>query len=180
MSLIHDIIKINMVREGYLLKSTSTSQMSNYPYHLISDEEMCDAFLNDSGNSYFDYYYPCISESLREPYEALKSQIQYHLNLLKQSDSAYSLPNWVYSYMLKSTISVRSDPQDIHDMLVMMSLDNRDDIFTSAAAGRCYEISSGWVVKYPIHIREHRPPTIFGEPHVIKSLRLNEAAVGGV
>ena len=36
MSYIHDIIKIKYVREGWL---------PNWPYHLISDQEMCDAFL---------------------------------------------------------------------------------------------------------------------------------------
>lgn len=41
MSLVHDLIKIKYVREGYL---------PNYPYHLISDSEMCDAFINNELN----------------------------------------------------------------------------------------------------------------------------------
>ena len=40
MSLIHDIIKIKYTRLGYL---------PNYPYHLISDEEMFNAFINFNG-----------------------------------------------------------------------------------------------------------------------------------
>ena len=37
MSFVHDVIKIKYAREGYL---------PDLPYHLISDEEMCDAFIN--------------------------------------------------------------------------------------------------------------------------------------
>ena len=35
--LVHDLIKIKLVRAGYL---------PNYPYHLISDKEMCEAFIS--------------------------------------------------------------------------------------------------------------------------------------
>jgi hypothetical protein len=60
MSLIHDIIKIKYTRLGYL---------PNYPYHLISDAEMFDAFINLSGTDdssgssdyverFFTDYYP--------------------------------------------------------------------------------------------------------------------------
>lgn len=183
MSLVHDIIKINFVREGYLLSSQGTdmqgTDMQDYPYHLISDNEMCDAFLNDSGQSFFDYYYPCIAETLRKPYEKLREEIQYHLNLLKTSKEEYVLPDWVYSYMMKSVISVHSPKSDIHDMLVMMGIDNTDDEFKASAAIRCYDISSKWIQKYPKLTRDHRPPTMFGEPHIIKSLRLDLASVGG-
>ena len=34
---IHDLIKIKYIREGYL---------PNYPYHMISDEEVFNAFIN--------------------------------------------------------------------------------------------------------------------------------------
>lgn len=169
MSLVHDIIKIQLVREGYL---------PNYPYHLISDEEMCDAFLNDSGTSYFDYYYPCVNNDLLDAYQELKSQMYYHIHLLKSSISEYVLPDWVYSYMLRSVISVHSDKADIHDMLVLMGMDNMDDIFTASVSARCYEISSSWVQKYSADTREHRPPSMFGELHVIKSLRIDNAKVG--
>ena len=39
--LAHDIIKITYVREGYL---------KNFPHHLISDEEMCVAFIQKVGD----------------------------------------------------------------------------------------------------------------------------------
>ena len=41
MSLIHDIIKIKYINLGYL---------PNYPYHMISDREMFDAFIDLSSN----------------------------------------------------------------------------------------------------------------------------------
>ena len=61
MSLLHDIIKIKYTRLGYL---------PNYPYHLISDEEMFNAFIDLDSESasgsgspsteayFFEDYYP--------------------------------------------------------------------------------------------------------------------------
>ena len=40
--MIHDIIKINLSRGGYL---------PDYPPHLISDEEMCHAFISHEGTN---------------------------------------------------------------------------------------------------------------------------------
>ena len=58
--LVHDIIKIKYVKLGYIKK--------NYPYHLISDEEMFNAFIDlgtgfkssliDPDVRFFDMYYP--------------------------------------------------------------------------------------------------------------------------
>lgn len=180
---IHDIIKIHMSKEGYL---------PNYPYHLISDEEMCDAFLpyvydkddpyagyDDCMNAKFNFfrdYYPLIHSQLEDEYKLLVSEIAWHLDQLKQSTvDQYILPDWVYSYMLRSTISSTSNIIDLHDMFVLLGTDNLYDEFTFDCARACYEVSETWLKKLPSTERIHRPPTIFGEPHVIKSLRLDAA-----
>lgn len=174
MSVIHDIIKIKYVREGYL---------PNYPYHMISDEEMCNAFINDSGNDVFHYYYPCLNSSLEDSYNDLVNAIRYHIRqLVSDIEVSPSLPDWVYSYMLGSTIGPRSSVLDRHDLLVMLNLDNIDDIFTPQAAASCLEVSTNWIkklstseqVEYNGEMISTRPPTMFGEPHVIKSLRLQQ------
>ena len=55
---VHTLIKIKYINEGYLM---------NYPYRLISDEEMFNAFTKEEG--YFNYTYPCVNETLQEQYE---------------------------------------------------------------------------------------------------------------
>lgn len=168
MSLMHDIIKIKYSREGYL---------PNWPYHLISDSEMCDAFLNTNSYSYFYDTYPNVDSSLQNVYDSLVAAIQYHINALKLStDESYAMPDWVYSYMLGAVIGPNSSQQDIHDLLVLLDTDNIDDIFTPVASLACYDVSKLWVNKISSDARLHRPPTCFGEPHVIKSLRLRNAA----
>lgn len=176
MTLANDVVKIRYIEEGYL---------PDYPYHLISDEEMCDAFLriersieDDSVaiKGYFADMYPCPSSSLESYYTSLVNDIIYHLDKLKQSKvDKYTLPDWVYSYMLGSVVGPNSTVKDIHDCLVLLDADNMDDIFTSQAAARCYDVSKRWIRKLSSAERLHRPPTIFGEPHVIKSLRLAQA-----
>ena len=74
--------------------------------------------------------------------------------------------------MLGSVISVNSDKLDIHDMLVLMGIDNIDDEFLPEAQKECLRYSKEWVNR-----SNDRPPTIFGEPHVIKSLRLMDSGV---
>lgn len=169
MNLIHDAIKNKFVREGYL---------PNYPYHLISDSEMCDAFLNDSSPCYFYDNYPCLSDELKEHYELLVEDIKYHIGKLKISTEPNpKLPDWIYSYMLDSVISINSTTADIHDLLVPMNVDNLDDIFTVEASKSCYNVSQEWLKKIPVSKLDHRHPTMFGEPHVIKSLRLKSVSV---
>lgn len=177
MNLLHDAIKIELVREGYL---------PNYPYHLISDEEMFHAFLNDSGNDMFHYYYPCIDSNLEDEYNMLIQSIQYHVGQ-HLSDSSFVIPDWVYSYMQKSAIGPNSSIADKHDMFVMLGLDNIEDEFTPKICAACYDISSSWIrklpdvttVKYNGHTISTRPPTIFGELHVLKCLRLLHADITG-
>lgn len=159
MSFIHDIIKRQYVYEGYL---------PNYPYHLISDKEMFDAFIFNE-NNYFDNYYPrsLFSDSeLSLYYDNLKDEMISYINNYI-SDNSNILPNWVYSYMLGVVISINSDKRDVHDLLIMLGEDNLDDDFTVEAAAKCYGLSKDWETKLS------RQPTVFGEPLIIKSLRLN-------
>lgn len=182
MSLTHDIIKMKYVEEGYL---------PNYPFHMISDSEMCDAFLkaanvpleenepfiaDDTVTSYFLDTYPCVDDSLGSSYNQLIDSILWHIDQLKRStEDEYTLPDWVYSYMLGVVIGPESEILDIHDLLVLMNLDNIDDIFTLEASKLCLKISTNWVARFPLDTRKHRNPTIFGEPHVIKYLRLADS-----
>lgn len=182
---IHDIIKINLSRDGYL---------PNYPPHLLSDEEMCDAFLPyeyDESDPckgfddfmkvevcYFKDYYPLVHKDLLPEYKELVSNIAYHLYKLKEShDDEYSLPDWVYSFMLGQVLGVQSDKNDLHDMFVMLGTDNIDDEFEYDCCRACYHESKRWLMKIPEGNRDHRPPTLFGEMHVLKSLRLRAASM---
>lgn len=301
--MLHDQIKIEYVRQGYL---------PNYPYHLISDKEMFDAFLmyqasiargdavdfkingqsvwsvpenavtayglsrlyekttdyiifngdraslarliHDMNSSatltvsdecYFATMYPMHFSSLTDAYFELVDALSYHITSYLQTNSTsnpVSLPDWVYSYMICSTVSSESDIRDRHDLLVLLGEDNVDDELTESAMQKCYEISKAWIAKLPAvsmdtrwqwvqklnpvqqnlivswisestekttfeamqlmlsnpsqwlqslspsrkkaveswvaalpltPLNDHRPPTMFGEPHVIKSLRIN-------
>ena len=167
--LIHNIIKINYVRDGYL---------PNHPYHLISDAEMFEAFISRNSNNditgYFADKYPCVDPSLQVDYDTLVDAIFYHINayLSDKSGVEKCVPDWVYSYMIGSTVSVDSELLDRHDLLVLMNLDNIEDEITKEVCEFCLSISKDWVKKMPKEKADHRPPTIFGEPHVIKALRL--------
>lgn len=172
--LVHNIIKITYVREGYL---------PNYPYHMISDKEMFDAFLHleeDGVTSagYFVDRYPCADESLQSEYDDLVEAIRYHITSYLESDNgSYVIPDWVYSYMLGVVVSESSDVLDKHDLFVLLNLDNLTDTWTKEISESCLELSEEWVKKLPPSKTDHRPPTIFGEPHVIKSLRLKNVDV---
>ena len=176
---IHDVIKIRLSRAGYLL---------NYPPHLISDEEMCDAFLpytydeSDPGAGlsewsskvgYFKDMYPLMSMALLHEYQQLVIDIAYHLHQLKTTlDDEYKLPDWVYAYMLGAVVGPYSDIRDRHDLFVLLGTDNLYDEFDEACMRACYRESTAWLDKLSTFERAHRPPTLFGAPHVIKSLRL--------
>lgn len=174
MNISYDVIKIRLVESGYIVK--------NYPYHLISTAEMCDGFLTIDDESqltgYFADFYPCIDEELREPYDALVAAICWHLNVAK-SDDKYILPDWVQSYMLGAVVGPKSDVRDRHDLFVALGCDNMDDEFGLIQATKCYEVSRRWVARYGLNYQSPdgimlRPATIFGEPHVIKSLRISD------
>ena len=58
-------------------------------------------------------------------------------------------------------------------MLVFLNVDNIDDVFTLEACKGCLFISKQWISKLDTKLLDHRPPTMFGEPHVLKYIRLN-------
>ena len=209
----HDLAKIKLVESGYL---------PNYPYHLISDKELFDAFMdctNETG--YFFDNYPMLRPDLYFVYQQLVLTIQYYLLsavLLESTGKPVEIPDWVYSYMLGYAISVNSDKKDIHDLLVAMHLDNIDDDFNQWGEVGCKDVSDRWIMQmnlnktikipeaisdemiamlsersiqgislYDVYLRNRaegsdggvqtRPTTLFGEAHVIKALRLAEAAM---
>lgn len=214
MSFVHDVIKIKYAREGYL---------PNYPYHLISDEEMCEAFLiwpavqpeldamptesalfgptleataelhsgtewwedwfhsyvEDSRYMWFKDNYPLVDEAISDFYQELLNRLYYELQEFRNNlDDNRALPDWVYSYMLGIVIGPESDKVDIHDFITSMGVDNIEDDYTLDACIECLKISKTWLKKLIVPEGEvPRPPTMFGEPHVLKSIRLDEESL---
>ena len=205
MSFIHDVIKIQYTREGY---------MENWPYHLLSDEEMCDAFiklpddiasyitpdyfgitasktkntvdwyqsfLNSSEFCYFKDNYPLVSESISSYYKDLVNRIFYEIQKFKNSlDADRFLPDWIYSYMLGIAIGPNSSKLDIHDMISSKAVgtDNIDDDYNLDCQIQCLRISKEWLKRLVVPEGDvQRPPTMFGEPHVLKYIRLFEESL---
>lgn len=164
---IHDVIKVQFVNIGYL---------PNRPYHLISDKEMFDAFIWNE-ESFFGDYYPCPGDSLVEQYNTLKTAIQ-NLIQIHLEDPLTPVPNWVYSYMLLQTITYESSLEDIYYIYDLLGLDSSQGLpkFDEEVAAECYRASEEWLKRLPSKQTE-RPPTMFGEPHIVKSLRLQQANV---
>lgn len=162
---LHDIIKLSYVAIGYL---------PNNPYYLISDKEMFEAFTKEDG--FFNGIYPCPTELLQDEYEALKegifSRIDYHL------ETGLPLANWVYSYMLMRPITYSSDEANISYLYDLTGIDPPQTLaeFSPQLALACYKVSKEWIKKLPSKYAD-RPPTMFGETHVTKSLRLNQANI---
>ena len=196
--LIHDIIKIKYVKLGYIKK--------NYPYHLISDEELFNAFIdlgNDDFNDkttivnpkvrFFDDVYPnpfadqdmyyekknAAGEvvdkiSLSGEYTTLKSRIVSYINdylgyVGTSEEADHLIPDWVYTYMLGEVVYQHSDYLDVYDTLALLGCSNYDNEFTPDACFMCYITSLGYISTLT---KGSRPPTVFGEPHVLKQLRL--------
>lgn len=207
MSFVHDVIKIKYAREGYL---------PDLPYHLISDEEMCDAFINLPDNIrnsisddsfgitvsktankmnstrwynaflkdtsqilYFRDNYPLIDDSISTYYKDLVNRIFYEIQEFKKNpDNEKTLPDWIYSYMLGICIGPNSTQIDIHDMIYSMGTDNTYDEYNLQCAAECLRISIDWLKRIIVPEGEvKRPPTMFGEPHVLKSIRLEQEAL---
>lgn len=199
----HDIVKIRLIHMGYL---------PDYPYHLISDDEMFRAFLgykyidyrtnqeiingvelsddvlwrrfmDTEGVCYFRDMYPpyqvghCVSNTLiidEDKYKALVTAMYDCIdNYLTYEENP--VPDWVYSYMLGEAVGPYSTQLDKHYLLTALDADNDFDEYTKDAAEACYNRSYQWILKYPLSNR--RPPTMFGEPHVIKSIRVEEASM---
>ena len=199
---IHDVLKMRYAYDGYL---------ENFPYHMLSDKEMIFAFMGKDDTGFFYDNYPRLIETetafLR--YNSLRLTIGYHLAMyLVDADRQYIIPDWVYSYMLGSTISVNSDNLDIHDLCVQLGVHESVDTFTSACSQACLDVSTSCLganasidyidipEKYKADMEDvlkqmslyewyhspivgekicKRPPTMFGEPHVLKALRLRQA-----
>lgn len=199
-----DNIKIKYSQEGYL---------PNYPPHLISNTEMCKAFIDDSLEfQYFYDNYPLLASDLTEGYNTLVNAIKYHFcRFVTEVEKFYKdMPDWVYSYMLNEVVSNSSLQEDRHYFLVGIGTDNIDDIMTPESQIQCYQFSQSYVNKLDKNMRIEskpamleglnetetetvlneleswgiqfdeedkivtRPPTMFGEPHVIKLIRINE------
>ena len=82
----------------------------------------------------------------------------------------YKIPDWVYTYMLGEVIYNNSEYLDIQDILELLGCSNIDNVFTREACITCYKVSSDYISTL---VKNIRTPTIFGEPHIIKSLRMN-------
>lgn len=194
MTLAHDIIKIKYVNLGYIKK--------NYPPHLISDEEMFNAFIDlgtgfkssmiDPTVHFFDDYYPNPFDpsdtyerknasgevieviNLYDVYTGLKQyiidSIKDHLAYVGTTEAAdHIVPDWIYTYMLGEVIYQKSEYLDIYDTLALLKCSNIDNIFTKQACIACYATSLTYISTLTTGVR---PPSVFGEPHVIKNLRL--------
>ena len=161
--MVHDLIKIKLSREGYL---------PDYPPHLISDEEMCRAFIGSAtSRSTVDWFHDNFAAP--EGFESQFAELERGLydatqSFIQSTDPDKELPNWVYAYMMGAVIGPNSDVEDRHNALVLMGLDNKDDELTDAVYQACYRVSTLWLPRYS----ENRPNTIFIEPFVIKYYRL--------
>ena len=186
MKFVHDIIKIEYIRQGYL---------PDYPYHLISDEEMFDAFIPPENNlsGYFGFMYPeppatyfASANNLLQKYNELLKSIKYHIAQKKAAPDTYTLPDFVYTYMLGAAVGTRSSMYDIRDVISPLGVNNTDYQYTDEAMLAVYNESKSYLdsvqaqvyVEYDGSQVSLRPPTIFGEPHVIKSIRQRQS--GGI
>lgn len=167
--LVHDVAKILYSDEGYL---------PYYPYHMISDEEMIDAFVK-SDSCFFNDFYPLPSDTFETEYNDLKSYITKCCDKYLLDGTA--IPDWVYSYMLGKVVGPLSDQKDVHDLFVLLNLDNLYDEFNEGIYSSILSISNKVIGTYFVKSHssevEYRPATMFGEPHVIKYLRLEQVSV---
>lgn len=49
--------------------------------------------------------------------------------------------------MIGEVIGINSNVEDIHDLIKPLGVDNIDDVFTSCASQRCFNVSKNWVSK---------------------------------
>ena len=128
-----------------------------------------------SAECYFSVNYPLLQDEMRDAYNDLVDAIYYHIQTHLDSVCdviPVAVPDWVYSYMNGAVIGVNSDSLDKHDFFSLMNLDNQAGEFTKEIFESCLDISTKWVKKLPPSKNTMRPPTMYGEPHVIKSLRI--------
>lgn len=196
---IHDIIKIKYVTMGYLpnipYHLISDTEMFNAfcrygedesdPYKPNEDQV---SFLLDtypympSTNDEYKYpasYYP--NTDVLRGYDILVRSIFKHIDDYKCGNSD-KLPNWVYGYMLGIVIGISSTSLDIHDIIEPLGVDTMDDDYSAEASIACYTESKRYleqnILKSDMIADDNgaavRPPTMYGEPHVIKSIRLSQ------
>ena len=141
--LIHDTIKILYTKLGFL---------PNYPYHLISDEEMCRAFIDciiisederPKFTGFFYYYYTRMTGVFGSLWYRLAYSLYYYTCLLADEQQ---VPDWVYTYMLGRVVCEKSDTLDKHDLFVSLNADNIDDTFTEEQYNACFYASSKWII----------------------------------
>lgn len=185
MSFLDDIVKLKYVREGYLpdylpeFHSLAELYAAFLPYPVDDTktaDELWEQFKSEAKSCWFSDTYPLFDVSLETKYRELVEAISYHLQAGLASKGAVPLPDWVYSYMLGAAVGPQSPKLDIHDFLVLLGCDNMPDDYTVTAATRCYDVSATWLKRLNTVVA-HRPPTIFGEPHVIKALRLQQTSM---
>jgi hypothetical protein len=75
--------------------------------------------------------------------------------------------------MMGAVIGPKSQVDDRHDLFVLLHLDNIEDEFNDKIYSAIYKVSEMWTFKLNSAERKVRPPTMFGEPHVLKSLNLS-------
>lgn len=161
-----------------------------YPFRASVDEEI----------KYPSKYYPS-TDTLRG-YDILFRSICKHIDeylygtlIVSEDRKSVSrdgiskpLPDWVYSYMLGEVVGPMSDKLDIHDVIYPLGTDNADDDYDNTSSISCYSESREYLSKtYPLSDIEVpidsldrtciRPITMFGEPHIIKSLRLKQIEI---
>lgn len=170
-SMLIDTIKIKYVELGYL---------PNWPYHMISDEEVLKAFIMNDVNFYTDNY--CSSPDLWDIHINSIDLLQELITVMKRAVSdvlkhKIELPNWIYPYMLGEVVGPKSSTKDIDDLIELCNLKGivPSGEMTPTLCTTLFKISYAWLMKIPqqqLIDEYHTVPSIFGEPHVIKSLRL--------
>jgi len=79
-------------------------------------------------------------------YSSLVKAIHYHITAFKQREFPEErMPDWIYSYMLRSVISINSDIPDIHDLICPLGVDNIDDYFEGDQSVACFRASDDWL-----------------------------------
>lgn len=195
---VHDLIKIRMSVLGYLANLPyhliSDKEMFEgflpelfypnvFPEVLPGWEGQAKELFAEKpwliSGGFFTTYYPDFPKtptgeypSIHYEYLELKSNIMSCIRDYLSDGTA--IPDWVYAYMLGEVIGVQSDKRDIHDLISALGTDNIDDDYTIECAEACYAESLSWITR--TSLSKTRCATMFGEPHVIKSLRLKQAA----
>lgn len=168
-----DTIKIHYNDLGYT--------QHDLPYHQISDKEMAMMFAGSSSfaNTFFGDTYPLRGINKDDIVFAVWDLVLWLQREVNKAieDPEYVLDPVVYSYMLGKPIGPTSSVDDITYLANLTKDESLAGLttFTPELARKCLAISRDWINKSPAANR--RPPSPFGEPNVIKSLRLQDISV---